>query len=229
MASASSLCHTFVQNLKHPHLASPGCSCINCLIFEKFLMPFLGVGIGTEKSMTKEEEKKQLDQQQKKVCDSAFDLPDCPCKSFVLALVFKLVGDFLNAEKKFNDAFAGGIQIALEKCALMFLKESKSLPPGMMKDQMLEKAIQYLHKAIEATNSSLCLRLLGMIIHDSDPNKSLKFLFPAAELGDLFAMNLLINMAKVGENKKALIWIRAQLRMTQSNIYDTLSRKWFRS
>ena len=226
--SATFLCLIFVQNLGRPHLASTGCSCINCLIFERYVMPFLGVGLGTEEPMTKEEEEKKLDQQQKKVCDSAFDLPDCACKNFLLALVFKLAKDFPNAERKFNAAFAGGIQIALEKCALMFLEESERLPEGIMKKQMLQKAIDYLHKAIEATNSRSCLRLLGMIIHNSDPdpNKSLKFLFPAAELGDPLSMNLLIKMAKVGKNEKALEWIQAQLKMPKSDIYNTLSSKW---
>jgi hypothetical protein len=229
--SATFLCLIFVQNLGRPHLASTGCSCINCKIFEQYVMPFLGVGIGTEKPMTEEEEEKQLDRQQRKVCDSAFDLPDCACKNFLLALVLKLAGDFPNAEREFNAAFAGGIQIALEKCALMFLKESERLPEGMMKEQMLQKAIHYLHKAIEATNSSSCLRLLGIIIHNSDPdpNKSLKFLFPAAELGDPLSMSLLIKMAKVGGNEKALKWIKAQLKMPMSDIYNTLYSKWTRS
>ena len=229
--SAKSLCPTFVQNLEHPHLASTGCSCINCKIFEQYVMPFLGVGLGTEKPMTEKEEEKQLDRQQRKVCNSAFDLPDCACKNFLLALVFKLAEDFPNAEREFNAAFTGGIQIALEKCALMFLKESERLPTGMMKDQMLQKAIHYLHKAIEATNSTSCLRLLGMIIHNSnpDPNESLKFLFPAAKLGDPLSMNLLIKMATVGGNKKALEWIKAQLKMPMSDIYNILSKKWYRS
>jgi len=197
------------------------------------VMSFLGVGIGSDKPMTEEEQKEQLARQQKKVCGNVFDLPRSACTIFLLALVFKLAGDFLNAEREFNAAFACGIQFALEKCALMFLRESERLPRGMIKDRMLQKAIEYLHKAIEATKSSSCFRLLGMIIHESDPDKSLEFLVPAAELGDPLSMNILIQMAKVEKkverNEKALAWIQAQLKLTRSNIYKILSKKWSRS
>lgn len=229
--TATSLCSIFVWNLERPFLASSGCGdahCRNCIILEKHVLPFYGVSIGTEEPMT-EKEKKQLDRQRRKVCDSAFDLLPCACTSFVFALVYNYADDFQNAESAFNSAFSYGIPFALEKCALMFLNESERLPTGTMKNQMLKKAIEYLHKAIEATKSISCLRLLGMIIHDSDPDESLKFLCPAAESGDPLSMNLLIKMAKSGKIEKALKWVRTQLKIPGSNIYDTLFTKWYRS